>query len=53
MNNNHKRPENTSVLVNIDFNKVKHRIDRVTRKIELVIKKYEFRSENGDSDIKK
>ncbi|MBW4678354.1 MAG: hypothetical protein KME52_31560 [Desmonostoc geniculatum HA4340-LM1] len=37
------------IWVNIDFDKVKNRINVVTSKIEQVIQKYQFSNKAGDS----
>jgi uncharacterized protein YpuA (DUF1002 family) len=47
MNGNHKMPAKVSIWANIDFDKVKHRINTVTFKIEQVIQKYELCTKLG------
>ncbi|MBD0387256.1 hypothetical protein [Nostoc sp. FACHB-888] len=41
MNNKQKRFDKAYIWVNIDFDKVQHRINAVTYQIEQVIKKYQ------------
>lgn len=40
------------IWVNIDFDKVKHRINAVTCQIEQVIQKYQLSTQAGHSDKK-
>ncbi|MBD2515339.1 hypothetical protein H6G93_10005 [Nostoc sp. FACHB-973] len=42
-------PNKAYIWVNIDFDKVKNRINVVTSKIEQVIQKYEFSTRASDS----
>ncbi|WP_335072872.1 hypothetical protein [Nostoc sp.] len=42
MNNKQQRPDKAYIWVNIDFDKVKHRINAVTCQIDRVIQKYQL-----------
>lgn len=42
-------PDKAYIWVNIDFDKVKHRINAVTCQIERVIQKYELSTKAGHS----
>ena len=47
-----KAPDKAYIWVNIDFDKVKHRINAVTCQIEQVIQKYQLSTQAGHSDKK-
>lgn len=47
--NKQQRHDKAYIWVNIDFDKVKHRIDAVTCQIEWVIQKHEFSNQTGKS----
>jgi hypothetical protein len=49
MNDKHKRLDKANIWVNIDFDKVKHRINAVTCQIEQVIEKYQLSNQTGNS----
>ncbi|WP_179067112.1 hypothetical protein [Nostoc sp. C052] len=49
MNDKQQRPDKAYIWVNIDFNKVKHRIDAVTYQIERVIQKHQLSNKTGKS----
>ncbi|MEH1942758.1 MAG: hypothetical protein V7L01_21420 [Nostoc sp.] len=42
MNSKQQKPDKAYIWVNIDFDKVKHRIDAVTCQIERVIQKHQI-----------
>ncbi len=48
MNNNQERPNKAYIWVNIDFDKVKHRINAVTCQIERVIHKHQLSNKTGN-----
>jgi hypothetical protein len=48
-----KKPGKDIIWTQIDFNKVKNRINEVTSQIERVIKKYKVPNESGISDKRK
>ncbi|WP_335097102.1 hypothetical protein [Nostoc sp.] len=48
MNNKQERPDKSYIWVNIDFDKVQHRINAVTCQIERVIQKYEFSNQTDN-----
>jgi len=50
MNYKYKLPGKASIWANIDFDKVKNRINAVTCQIEQVIQKYNLPAENGMSN---
>ncbi|MEH2001822.1 hypothetical protein [Nostoc sp.] len=50
--NKQQSSEKAYIWANIDFDKVKHRIDAVTCQIERVIKKHEFSNQTGKSGKK-
>ncbi len=49
MNNQRERPDKAYIWVNIDFDKVKHRINTVTCQIEQVIQKHQLSNQTGNS----
>ncbi|MEH2038592.1 hypothetical protein [Nostoc sp.] len=49
MDNNRQKPDKAYIWVNIDFDKVKHRIDAVTCQIERVIQKHHLSNQTGKS----
>ncbi|MBC1237152.1 hypothetical protein [Nostoc linckia] len=49
MDNKPQMPNKSYIWVNIDFDKVKNRINIVTSKIEQVIQKYQFSTKTRDS----
>ena len=49
MNKKHEIPDKAYIWVNIDFDKVKDRINLVTCQIEQVIQKYQFSTKAGNS----
>ncbi|MFN6519429.1 MAG: hypothetical protein RMY29_033735 [Nostoc sp. CreGUA01] len=49
MRNDQQTPNKAHIWVNIDFDKVKNRINVVTIKIEQVIQKYQFSTKVRDS----
>ena len=49
MNYKQQRPDKAYIWVNIDFDKVKHRIDAVTCQIERVIQKHQILNQTGKS----
>ncbi|MGF2009955.1 MAG: hypothetical protein RMX25_000255 [Nostoc sp. DedVER01b] len=50
MSSKQERPEKAYIWVNIDFDKVKHRINAVTCQIERVIEKHQLSNHTGNSD---
>lgn len=50
MNDKYKLPGKASIWANIDFDKVKNRINAVNCQIEQVIQKYNLPAENGMSN---
>jgi hypothetical protein len=50
MNSKQKKPEKAYIWVNIDFDKVKHRINAVTCQIDRVIQKHQLSNQTGNSD---
>ena len=53
MQEKQKTPDRDVIWTQIDFNKVKSRINEVTSQIERVIKKYKVPNESGSSDKRK
>ncbi|WP_185586304.1 MULTISPECIES: hypothetical protein [unclassified Nostoc] len=49
MNYKQQRPDKAYIWVNIDFDKVKYRIDAVTCQIERVIQKHQISNQPGNS----
>ncbi len=49
MSNKQQRPDKAYIWVNIDFDKVKHRINTVTCQIERVIEKHQLSDQTGKS----
>ncbi|MEH2199827.1 hypothetical protein [Nostoc sp.] len=49
MDNFQKKPDKAYIWVNIDFDKVKHRIDEVTCQIEQVIQKHQLSNQTRNS----
>ncbi|MBE8998025.1 MULTISPECIES: hypothetical protein [unclassified Nostoc] len=49
MNNKQERPDKAYIWVNIDFDKVKYRINAVTCQIERVIQKHQLSNQPGNS----
>ncbi|MDZ8088459.1 MAG: hypothetical protein RMY16_23285 [Nostoc sp. DedQUE12b] len=49
MNYKQQKPDKAYIWVNIDFDKVKHRIDAVTCQIERVIKKHQISNQTANS----
>ncbi|MEH2308201.1 hypothetical protein [Nostoc sp.] len=49
MNNKQEKPDKAYIWVNIDFDKVKYRINAVTCQIERVIEKHQLSNQTGNS----
>lgn len=49
MQSKREAPDKAYIWVNIDFNKVKHRINAVTCQIEQVIQKYQLTNTTSNS----
>jgi hypothetical protein len=49
MSNKQERPDKAYIWVNIDFDKVKYRINAVTCQIEQVIQKHQLSNQTGNS----
>lgn len=47
MNTKQQRPDKSYIWVNIDFDKVQHRINGVTCQIERVIQKHQLSNQTG------
>ena len=52
MNNKQERLDKAYIWANIDFDKVKHRINAVTSQVERVIQKYQLSNPTGNSGKK-
>lgn len=49
MSNKQEKPDKAYIWVNIDFDKVKYRINAVTCQIEQVIQKHQLSNQTGNS----
>ncbi|MEH2398526.1 hypothetical protein [Nostoc sp.] len=52
MNDKQERLDKAYIWANIDFDKVKHRINAVTSQVERVIQKYQLSNTTGNSGKK-
>ncbi|MEH2298043.1 hypothetical protein [Nostoc sp.] len=52
MNDKQERLDKAYIWANIDFDKVKHRINAVTSQVERVIQKYQLSNPTGNSGNK-